>query len=196
MQIIPIPVENAVYQSQTTSHEQIGTRNAAGPAPSGPGPDAMLGVQDPSQFIFGGTFTPATPWLTDFVASSVRLARLPFGWDGDGSVPAAKSALYKAERITRDALEGCSSAVSPYLVPSGDGSVQVEWHEKEGELELMVDPLGRMVLWGRDHRTGVEFEGENESARDLFLRWAPWIAATRGDGADAVAQTSAVARAA
>jgi hypothetical protein len=76
-------------------------------------------------------------------------------------------------------------AAAPYLVPGGDGSVQVEWHEKHGELELDVDRGGNLSIWGRDHRNGAEFEGEAEMAIDLFYRWAPWVATAVRDGADA-----------
>jgi hypothetical protein len=127
--------------------------------------------------------TIAPDWLDAFTENSKRLAALPFGWDGPGSVPSSQTALYKAERIIRDALSGWPSVIGPYLVPSGDGSVQVEWHETNGEIELTIDSGGRLFFWGRDHPTGTEHEGQDERARALFFGWAPWIASAYHHGA-------------
>jgi hypothetical protein len=124
-------------------------------------------------------------WLGLFTESAARLAKLPAGWDGPGSVPASSKALFRAERITRDALIGFLQAAGPYLVPVGDGGVQVEWHGATGEIELTVGPGGdELSVWFRDHLTGAELEGQDEEARALFLGWAPWIAASGDDASD------------
>jgi hypothetical protein len=126
----------------------------------------------------------AATWLHSFVANSKRLAALPKGWDGPGSIPTPEGILYRAERITRDALIGLPDAASPYLVPAGNGGVQIEWHGTAGEIELTIVPGGGLHFWGRDHLTGTEREGQDEEARALFFRWAPWIATARDDGVD------------
>lgn len=111
-----------------------------------------------------------------------RLRGLTSGWDGLGSQPVENHALFMAESMVREALEGRLVATAPYLVPSGDGSVQIEWHERAGEIELSIDPRGNLHLWGRDHLSGQQFEGEGDEARSLFARWAPWLAAGIRDG--------------
>ncbi len=124
-------------------------------------------------------------WTYHLKASAGRIMSLQAGWDGPGSVPVAPSALFTATQNTRQALHGLQQAVAPYLVPGGDGSVQVEWHEKHGELELDIDVNGGLSIWGREHSTGAEFEGINEKALDLFFRWAPWMASISSDVVDA-----------
>ena len=116
-------------------------------------------------------------WSSLLREAAFRLRGLTAGWDGLGSQPVENHALFMAESMVREALEGRLLATAPYLVPSGDGSVQIEWHERAGEIELSIDPGGRLHLWGRDHRSGQQFEGEGDEARSLFARWAPWLAA-------------------
>jgi hypothetical protein len=123
-------------------------------------------------------------WLDIFTAASKRLQALPTGWDGPGSVPSSKVALYKAEQIARDALTDLPDALPPYLVPAGDGSVQVEWHGTIAEIELTVDPNGNLSFWSRDHTAGKVCEGEDGLARNLFLSWAPWAASPRRNAGD------------
>lgn len=123
--------------------------------------------------------------------AAFRLRGLTAGWDGVGSQPVENHALFMAESMVREALEGRLLATAPYLVPSGDGSVQIEWHERAGEIELSIDPEGHLHIWGRDHRSGQQFEGEGDEARSLFARWAPWLAETR-DGVDVPAQEEEV----
>jgi hypothetical protein len=123
-------------------------------------------------------------WLAVFTANVRRVAGLGPGWDGPASVAIARKALFEGAQIVRRALEGVDGAIPPYVVPGGDGSVQIEWHEKHGELELDIDKTGAFWIWGRDHRTGAEFEGEGEKACALFYRWAPWVASKSDNGAD------------
>ena len=118
---------------------------------------------------------PAWPFL--LAANIERLHQLAPGWDGPGSCAISRTALYTARRITRRALAGVNDATAPRLVPGGDGSVQIEWHEKHGELELDIAQDGSLSIWGRDHRNGSEFDGEGSTALALFERWAPRLAA-------------------
>lgn len=124
-------------------------------------------------------------WLDELTANARRLSGLASGWDGPGSVPISRKVLFRASKLSRDALEGLEAASAPSLVPGGDGSIQIEWHEKHGELELVIHPSGESYIWGRIYSTGAEFEGEDEKALALFYRWAPWMASPQCDVADA-----------
>jgi hypothetical protein len=114
----------------------------------------------------------------------VQLRTLSDGWDGPGSQPVPNRALFLAEGIIRDTLEGRPNATAPFLVPGGDGSIQIEWHEKAGEIELSIDANGQFYVWGRSHVSGQEFEGEGEEALHLFARWAPRLSAEVHDVVD------------
>jgi hypothetical protein len=134
----------------------------------------------------GASIEPVWSCVLREAASRVRELRP--GWDGPGSKAIARSAIFLAETIVRNAIEGRPAAVAPYLVPSGDGSVQIEWHERNGELELLVDENGSLYIWGRSHFYGQEFEGEGEKALALFARWAPQFAAGYHDEVDVSAK--------
>ncbi len=123
-------------------------------------------------------------WETALIATARRLAGLKQGWDGEGSIPVERGLLDEATLLVRQSLQGSLRAVCPYLVPGGDGSIQIEWHRKHGELELDLATDGSRWIWVRDHDTGEEFEGENEKALALFSRWAPWMAAPRNNEID------------
>lgn len=130
-------------------------------------------------------------WIGHLNNSARNMSALKAGWDGPGSLPVSRKALFWATSNIRSALEGIDDAEAPHLVPGGDGSLQIEWHEKHAELEFDVGPLGQMYIWIRDHRNGAEFDAENEAALALFYRWAPWIASKQLDDLDDATQTKA-----
>lgn len=123
-------------------------------------------------------------WSGPLHRAASRLLRLHAGWDGLGSVAIPHHVVQLASKLVADALAGIDIAEAPYLVPGGDGSVQIEWHEKHGELELDIASDGSLHIVGRNHLTGADFEGEDEKALALFFRWAAWMAAIGGDEVD------------
>jgi hypothetical protein len=125
--------------------------------------------------------TSKAHWATLLSETVQRLAALKAGWDGVGSIPVRRSLLDEATRIVRQALVGLKNAAPPYLVPGGDGSVQIEWHQQNQELELDLAADGSRWIWIRDHLSGQEIEGEDEAALALFSRWAPRVAAIPDD---------------
>jgi hypothetical protein len=127
-------------------------------------------------------------WIARLTNNARRVAALKAGWDGQGSISVSRKALFLGTSHTRFALENLDDVSAPHLVPGGDGSIQIEWHARHGELELDIDARGGMSIWIRDHRSGAEFDGENEAALALFYRWAPWVASQQHHGPDAVRQ--------
>lgn len=94
-----------------------------------------------------------------------RIAKLKEGWDGPGSVPIPVRLIDLADRI----VQAACAPIAPFVVPGGDGSLQIEWHTQAGEIEFDIDPNGRFSIWGQDHSTGTEFEGEDARALGLLL---------------------------
>jgi hypothetical protein len=120
--------------------------------------------------------TEEPAWLSHLTKNAQALSDLRAGWDGSGSIPISRKVLYRATRCVELALKSFSDLTPPRLVPGGDGTVQIEWHAKHGELEFDIGPQEEMTIWIRDRRNGAEFKGENQAALALFYRWAPWIA--------------------
>lgn len=116
-------------------------------------------------------------WADQLAGNARGIATLKAGWDGPGSVAISPEILARAIFYVDTALkDAASDVVAPRLVPGGDGSIQIEWHTRRGELELDLDTDGTMSVWVRNHASGAEFDGEGEEAFALFYRWAPWIA--------------------
>lgn len=131
-------------------------------------------------------------WRSVVGESAFRLRELRAGWDGPCSKPISRKVIYNAECLINEALRGSDLAVAPYLVPSGDGGIQIEWHERNGELELSISPYGEIYFWSRSHASGQEFEAEGERALAFFSRWAPWLAASGNDALDVRVSQSAI----
>lgn len=123
-------------------------------------------------------------WGAQLEANARSLVGLAPGWDGPGSAPVSKKALSRAVFYAKSALGERVDIAAPRLVPAGDGSVQIEWHTKRGELEFDIDDRGEMSIWVRNHVSGAEFDGEGAEALVLFYRWAPWIAARQSYASD------------
>ncbi|MBV8140883.1 MAG: hypothetical protein JOZ60_02430 [Verrucomicrobia bacterium] len=175
---IPTVVEFRV--AGTSMHDEPRNPLSRGPAPAHVNVTATTAMSVPKEF----PLTSKTDWATLLSESVHRLAALKAGWDGVGSIPVRRALLDEATRIVRQALVGLRNAAPPYLVPGGDGSVQIEWHQKNQELELDLAADGSRWIWIRDHLSGQEIEGEDDRAVALLSRWAPRIAAIPDDESD------------
>ncbi len=123
-------------------------------------------------------------WAYDLAMRAERIKSLRRGWDGTKSVPVSKTVVELAQKLIKDALTSTDTASAPYLSPGGDGSLQIEWHTKTGEIELDISADGDATVWIRSRVSDEEFEGENERALSLFARWAPWIAKASDNESD------------
>lgn len=135
-------------------------------------------------------------WKARLAANALSLAGLAPGWDGPRSVSIPESLLARAvfyvESALKSPIDGDAQMTAPRLVPGGDGSLQIEWHTRRGELEFDIDDRSAGSIWIRDHLSGAEFNGEGSEALALFYRWAPWIASQRHDATYAPIQAQMV----
>jgi hypothetical protein len=115
-------------------------------------------------------------WLEAAQKNFAAISRLPAGWDGPRSKRISLAAIYRMDRILRDALDGQRDALPPYIVPAADGSLQMEWHTASFEFEFLLEEGTTPSAWLRNRKTGAELEGEGDKAIDLLFRWAKQIA--------------------
>jgi len=121
-------------------------------------------------------------WNDQLSANAHSVLSLRPGWDGPGSIAISATLLSRAMFYVESAIKAnATSDAAPRLVPGGDGSIQIEWHTRRGELEFDLDTDGAMSIWIRNHASGAEFDGEGEEALSLFYRWAPWISSRLHD---------------
>jgi hypothetical protein len=124
------------------------------------------------------------PWAYELSERAKKIKQLKNGWDGPKSIPVDKSLIAEAETLVSSVLMSVRRPSAPYLAPGGNGTVQIEWHTKLGEIELELSPEGTASIWVRNRLSKEEFEGEDETAFALFSRWAPWVAKAIDDEND------------
>lgn len=71
-----------------------------------------------------------------------RLLKLEPNWNGEGARPIDPANLAKAERLMKTIKES-----QPYVVPTAEGGVYLEWHTKEFDIGIGVpaDDDGNMA---------------------------------------------------
>ena len=101
----------------------------------------------------------------------MELLHLPKGWDGPDSMPVkneiAESALRVLCHIYRDELP------IPSLVPGADGSLQMEWHCGDYDIELDILEPNLIDAWRKNIKTDVE--DEDEISTTDFKDVGTWI---------------------
>ena len=138
-----------------------------------------------SNAISGSAFTAYRVLVHDYQSSWVqelrsrfdRLTALPIGWDGYGGRPVswqcANFVANMLERLHQD------NVPPPSLVPGADGSLQVEWHRNQFDVELDVLGVQNVVATRIDRLSGVEEVVEIQSD---FSAIVPWINALSSGG--------------
>lgn len=73
-------------------------------------------------------------WIDPTVSGLQSLARLPADWDSYGANPVELSRIQQAYHLLQSIMDDDTPA--PILVPTPDGSIQMEWHTLGIELEV------------------------------------------------------------
>jgi hypothetical protein len=126
-------------------------------------------------------------WYMDVARNVDRVRSLKAGWDGPGSDAIDPALLYRASKLVYETLASIPGARAPLIAPIASGGVQIEWHTLAGDLEYEFSTSGNAMAWARDGNTGDEFEASGLGAFDLFLRWAPRMAARPVDEGNVLA---------
>jgi hypothetical protein len=96
---------------------------------------------------------PRTTWEQDVTNRIVKLMKLPDNWDGYNSPPLRNDVWTFALTVLRSLMQ--PQTPTPQVVPSTGGGVQLEWHEKDIDLEVNFSAPYQCELWVEDHRTGT-----------------------------------------
>jgi hypothetical protein len=118
-------------------------------------------------------------WRTIATQRLSALHRFLDGWDGDGSLAVAATALAKADRILGFAFEGIAFAAPPVAVPCADGSLQLEWWLTDTRFELSIESNGEMESWALDRSSGQEASAVGTAAIELLSRWSGRLTADK-----------------
>lgn len=131
-----------------------------------------LGGGERSEFPqFQRALTAATEptWQREVLARITALLRLRPGWDSYK----APMPRYDAAMFALTVLQGIMrpATPAPSVVPSSTGGIQLEWHEKDIDLEIHVLEPYKGEIWWLDHTTGAETSGGLQA--DLSILQAP-----------------------
>lgn len=94
------------------------------------------------------------PWVSSVEESLLRIAALGPGWDGEQAEPMSWRALDSALMVLVETMS--NDTVSPQIVPTYDGGLQLEWHCAGVDLEVYIQPNGQVSAWLQE--AGREWE--------------------------------------
>lgn len=98
-------------------------------------------------------------WLVAAMETLCEIIALPSNWDSYGAeCIQVQTAFYSLEILAGVVSD---STPIPSLVPSPDGAIQIEWHTMDIDLEIEVEPSGRISVYGEDQRGEVELLEED-----------------------------------
>jgi len=116
-------------------------------------------------------------WVNELKDRLDELTALPVGWDGYVGRPVSfQCAAFVAsmlDRLCRDDVP------APYLVPGSDGTLQVEWHRNNFDVELDVLGVQNVEAIRVNHLTGEE---EFLEVQNDFSEIVNWVSALADDG--------------
>lgn len=97
-------------------------------------------------------------WLGRVAQRIGELLRLGSSWDSYGALPISPAEAATALEILLRTAD--SRTPEPQIVPTSEGGLQLEWHERGIDIEVAPRADRRVGVYYADHRTGKEWEAE------------------------------------
>jgi hypothetical protein len=97
-------------------------------------------------------------WQTQVMDALMRYAALPQGWDSYSGHPLRWDVGAFAMCVLSSVMRAGTPA--PQIVPSPEGAIQIEWHEKGVDLELYIAAPYSCEVAYRNNTTGADFTEE------------------------------------
>mgnify|MGYP006919319672 CR=1 FL=1 len=120
---------------------------------------------------------PRSAWVKELEDRFDELTSLPRGWDGYAGAPVSfNCAQFAANLIERLCV---NSLPAPQLVPMPDGTVRLEWHMNQFDLEIDVLGPYNVLAYRADLLTGEEEEIEIETDFSVLSDWVSKLATYR-----------------
>ena len=126
-----------------------------------------------------------SPWLQVLKARFSELTSLPRGWDSYHGQPVSfECANFAAALLDRIYVKDVSV---PALVPGSDGTLQIEWHKNNYDIEIDVIGANNVIASRYDHVSGAETVSELDNEFSELVTWIRDMASERADFAAASA---------
>jgi hypothetical protein len=117
---------------------------------------------------------PEPAWLWSTLHAFKRITELPAGWDSYGGAPPYDTAIVAALEALVNLLG--QEGAAPQVVPSSSGAVQLEWHRRGMDLEIVASTSGVLSAYYCEPAAGVDWQVERLENKDM-----PRLAAILGD---------------
>lgn len=95
-------------------------------------------------------------WFWRLLDRVKGLLELQPGWNGHSAAPVPGRAAATLLQMAASAFD--ETTPQPSITPLSSGGVQMEWHEPDIEIEVLIDAAGTAHVWYEDSRTGEEGE--------------------------------------
>lgn len=124
--------------------------------------DWFIGVTgstlDNREILTGGCYPM---WLVPIKVRLEKIADLPENWDSYGANRIKESSVISAFNLLLEIMKDDTPV--PQIVPTPEGNVQLEWHERDMELEIEVKSNTLLDVYCDDLRSNDEpYEKELE----------------------------------
>lgn len=120
---------------------------------------------------------PRSPWVKELENRFNTLTSLRKGWDGYRGLPVSYTcAQFAANMIESLFIKGLPA---PQLVPMSDGTLRLEWHMNQYNLEIEVLAPYEVVACRTDLMTDEEQEIEVQTDFTELSEWVSALAANR-----------------
>lgn len=110
-----------------------------------------------------------SPWLEALRGRLDEVVSLSFGWDGyAGRSVSFTNAAFAANFLNRLFI---SDVPPPFVVPGADGTLQLEWHRNNFDIEIDILGANDVVANRKNLLTGEEEEVELGSNFAIVATW-------------------------
>jgi hypothetical protein len=96
------------------------------------------------------------PWFVPAASTLLALLRLPAGWNSYAARPINPRAVGAALELLAATMQ--PDTPIPSVVPMSRGDVQLEWHLRDMDIEVVVPAEGPVRVWYEDLHRGAERE--------------------------------------
>ena len=116
-----------------------------------PAASAAAGVSERTFPRFARAYAdPERKWEVDVQRQLLEHVQMPPGWDGYGAPAPTMDTAFFALLVLSKIMRARTPI--PQVVPSSTGGIQLEWHEKDIDLELHISAPYAIEMWFQDHR--------------------------------------------
>ncbi len=116
-------------------------------------------------------------WVQTLQTRFSELTSLPKGWDGYQGRPVSfDCASFAALLLERICVDGVSV---PALVPGSDGTLQIEWHKNNFDIEIDVIGANNVIASRYDHVSQTEIISELDNDFSELVNWIKEMASER-----------------